>query len=104
MGNLHAAVIAEAVETGDVNIDVALRWHLGSNHFPAIPADFDASAKRAIEIGAGLVPEWSEDPARFESEIELPNGRTVTVRQYLDQCRLWYFVECLADSPIDEEG
>lgn len=46
--------------------DAALRWHLGSNHFPPIPEVFDAALK-AIEYAND--EEWA-------MPIDLPAGVT----------------------------
>jgi hypothetical protein len=60
MGAMALAGMLEAA--GD--IDVALRWHLGSNHFPPIPEVFDA-AKAAIDAG---------NDGDYDRLIELPEG------------------------------
>lgn len=92
MGSLNAAAMAEAVETGDIDLAPAIRWHLGSNHFPPISADFDAIAIAAIELAASDV--WDEG-------ILLPNGRTLTVADIIEGLRLEYFVECAVDPGPD---
>lgn len=87
MGNLNAAAMAEAVETGDVNLGPAIRWHLGSNHFPAIHPSFDASAIWAINT----VATGEGDEVRT-----MPNGVSLTAADIVEQLHLEYFVECVA--------
>lgn len=72
MGNMHAAEYSNAVDEGLLTLENALRVHLGSNHFPPIPAEFIPTALKAIELG---------DEAQFNQNvwddvIELPDGAT----------------------------
>ena len=87
MGNINAAAMAEAVETGDANLGPAIRWHLGSNHFPPIHPSFDASAIWAINTAA--IGEWDEVRT-------LPNGIQLTAADIVEQLHLESFVECVA--------
>lgn len=65
MGSLSARAFADEVEAGTVELDVALSWHLGSNHYPPVPAAFIATCRAAIE--AGQDEDWDTD-------IPLPKG------------------------------
>lgn len=53
MGNTQAFEFAELVSQGDVNLRVALHWHLTANHFPAIDPVWVNVAVEAIEAANG---------------------------------------------------
>lgn len=61
MGSLAAYDMAEQ----GVDIDVALSWHLRSNHYPPVPQAFVATCKEAIRLAQE--EDWDE-------EVELPMG------------------------------
>lgn len=84
MGALHAAEFAEHVEDGAVSFDAAIRWHLGSNHFPPINPVFDDAAKTAIE---------NVNVGDYDIEIELPNGRILTSGEIVEQLHLEPFLD-----------
>jgi len=48
MGYVSALAFSEAVENDDISLDVALHWHLRSNHFPPVPLELIPVAKAAI--------------------------------------------------------
>ncbi len=66
MGRMQAEGFAEAVADGRIDLDGALRWHLGANHYPPVSHMLEA-AKAAIEAG-------NDDD--FDREVDLPSGVT----------------------------
>lgn len=64
MGRMQAEEFATAVEDGGISLEAALRWHLGSNHYPPVLFMADA-ALEAIE--AGNDEDW-------DREIQMPDG------------------------------
>lgn len=64
--------------------DQALRWHLTSNHYPPIHEDFLPAITKALEHARA--EEWDE-------QVELPNGRVLTVAEIVEQCHLHTFLE-----------
>jgi hypothetical protein len=71
--------------------DLALGWHLQSNHYPPIPAEAIPVAKAAIEAAAN--GDW-------EAEIELPEniehkryGRKVPACEVIEEMHLETFVD-----------
>ena len=60
MGSLAAQDMA-----AHAPLDLALSWHLSSNHFPPVPAAFAATCAEAIRLAKD--GEWDE-------EVELPMG------------------------------
>jgi len=67
MGALGALGMAEQVSEGNLQLNSAIRWHLGSNHYPPVPVFMDAVALAAIE--AGQDEDW-------DKLIKLPKGCT----------------------------
>lgn len=65
MGSLHAQEFASMVDEGEVDLDAALRWHLGSNHFPPLPSSLLEPAKVAIALASA--DDW-------DAEVPLPDG------------------------------
>jgi|TARA_Y100000310_G_C20675103_1_gene812583 hypothetical protein len=61
-----------------------LYWHLQSNHFPPIDTDFVETAQKALQYAR------EED---YEQQIEMPNGKTLEVREILDGMHLWEIIE-----------
>lgn len=49
MGNLHAQEFADMVGSGELNLRMALEWHLTSNHFPPVPHTMVDPCLEAIE-------------------------------------------------------
>jgi hypothetical protein len=57
--------MADAVNDGSASLNMALAWHLQSNHYPPLPSALIETAKQAIEAG-------NDDD--FDREIDLPDG------------------------------
>ena len=64
--------------------DVALGWHLTSNHYPPIHPDFHPPIREAIELAN--CGEW-------DATVDLPNGITKTVRSVVQEVHLEPFIE-----------
>ena len=64
MGSLAAQGM---VEVAGADSDIALAWHLQSNHYPPVPESMIPVARAAIE--AGNREDW-------DAEIALPDGVT----------------------------
>lgn len=60
MGSLQAHEMAEMTD-----LETALRWHLGSNHYPPVPKTMVQPCADAIEAVNNL---------DYNKDIELPNG------------------------------
>lgn len=84
MGSLQASEFAGLVEEGSVQLDQALTWHLRGNHYPPIHLDFLAPAKQAIELA---------NEGDFTTEIELPNGKILTVGAIVRGLHLDSFIQ-----------
>ncbi len=84
MGSLQASEFAEAARAGALSQDAALTWHLQSNHFPPVSLDFLPAVKDAIVRANQEL--WDE-------EIELPNGRVLTVAAIVEGLHLDSFIE-----------
>ncbi len=69
----------------------ALRWHLQSNCFPPVSLDFIGIAEQAI--ANAFDGEW-------DTEILMPNGRTLTVLAIVEGLHLEPF---LTDEPYYED-
>lgn len=79
MGRMQAEEMRELLSRNQ-----ALRWHLQSNHYPPIHEIFIPIAEEAIErANAG---EW-------EKEIEMPNGKTLTVGEIVEGLHLDSFLD-----------
>ena len=61
MGRLQAE---EMIQLTD--LDTALRWHLGHNHYPPLPESLLPVAKLAISLAS--------KPGNWNVELELPDG------------------------------
>lgn len=85
MGTLQAMEMAAHAPQ-----EVALHWHLTSNHYPPVSPQFIEPAKKAIELA---VRGWEEDESLWDTEIELPNGNIVTVLQVIEGLHLDAFVQ-----------
>lgn len=81
MGSLQAQEMAGAVEDGGISLDNALGWHLQSNHYPPLPYEVNAIAKRIIEEQG----EWAWDDI-----IDLPEGMSYRGQQHAP---VWACVE-----------
>lgn len=94
MGNLQAMEMASRVD----DLDVALGWHLRSNHFPPVHGVFIDVAKEAIEKGARayLLSEigmYEAVQEILDEEVDLPNGRVQTIGGVIEGLHLDAFVE-----------
>ncbi|MCA1781934.1 MAG: hypothetical protein ABR616_18800 [Dermatophilaceae bacterium] len=80
--------------------DVALSWHLRSNHYPPLPAEFIPLAKQAIELGVQAI--LMEDDNLWEAMLTLPNVPIIP-RQAVDgKCSVAGLVESMhLDAFID---
>jgi hypothetical protein len=89
MGTSSAMGMAAEVRDG-LRLDVALHWHLTSNHCPPIPVGFVGLAKEAIELAN--LGDW-------ENEIELDEGAyinghsSITVSDVVDKMHLNSFLD-----------
>ena len=84
----------------DPDFDVALRWHLGSNHFPPIHPDFDEPAKHAIVTAAQAIEE--DDLMLWGETVELPNGIIKSVADIIEELHLRDFVDQLVAEPEED--
>lgn len=84
MGSLQASEFAGLVEEGSVQLEQALTWHLRGNHYPPIHLDFLPSAVKAIELA---------NDGDFTTEIQLPNGKILTVKKIIRGLHLDSFVQ-----------
>lgn len=62
-----------------MDLDTALEWHLRHNHYPAAPAAFKETCKKAIEIGQQALAEDENEHShghspKWEELVELPMG------------------------------
>lgn len=65
MGSLQAMEMAAATEDGRISLDQALHWHLQSNHYPPVPPEMVAVAKRAIRAC---------ESGDYNRRVRLPEG------------------------------
>lgn len=98
MGALQAMEMADRAPSREV----ALRWHLTSNHYLAVSPQFIDPAKEAIDraVRATIL----EDETIWQSTIELPNGNVVTVAQIIDGLHLNEFVQHDIEAAFAEEA
>ena len=94
MGSTSANDMAYFVRTGEIASDVALYWHLTSNHYPPLPSSLIPTAQRALKkAAAGL----------WKARVLLPAGatykgkRTMQVSDVIDWLHLESFLECEED-------
>ena len=67
MGYMNALAFSGEVQEGNVSLENALRWHLGSNHYPPVPASMVPVCVRAIaKAKRGL----------WDAKVRLPEGCT----------------------------
>lgn len=69
---------------GGIDIATAVRFQLGSRHYPPIRPEVDASAIAAIEACS------EGDPSRL---ITLWNGREIPAEEIVDDLHLWPLVD-----------
>jgi hypothetical protein len=76
------------------SVDVALNWHLRSNHYPPLPVELIDPAKAAIEAG---------NDGDFDRLIQLPD--VLSFRDGRTAIMAWEMIESLhLDSFIDYPG
>lgn len=76
----------EVLATEGVTLDQTLGFHLTARMFPPVHADFYPAIKSAITEVA------SEN---YDEPIELPNGRTLSAGEVVDQLRAYDFVDAI---------
>jgi hypothetical protein len=84
MGYGTAHDFAAMAEGGDTSRETAVYAHMRSNLYPPVSRDFLPAAMEALECA---------DAQDWLTEIDLPNGRTVTAAQAVAQLRLDAFVQ-----------
>jgi len=100
MGHLQATEFANRTD-----LDTGLRWHLQSNHFPAIPLDFLWVAKGAIKLGIKALEalEFGESERSgniLKKKMKMPNGKRLNIREILEGMHLWAWVERTPEEEI----
>jgi hypothetical protein len=90
MGNLQASEMAQVVRDG-LQLDIALEWHLFTNHFPPLPRGILELAKQAIKL-------WNEGD--HDATIDVSSvgehrryGTDVPVGECLTNWHLWAYVD-----------
>ena len=91
MGSTSARDMQEEARRQGVKRRAVLAWHLSSNHFPPVHADFIPVDERAIELA---------ESGELDTAIEMPNGLTRSVAQIMEGLHLWDFL----DSEEDADG
>jgi hypothetical protein len=79
MGRMSAEEMVANADT-----DVALRWHLATNHYPAVHPVFLPIARQAISLA---------NQGDWHTEIVMPNGITKTVSGIIDGLHLSSFLD-----------
>lgn len=74
--------------------EVALRWHLRSNHFPPVHESFVPAAQQAIEAC---------NDGDYDTIIDLPNGKRLAVDEIIRGLHLeaWITFDEAKESPGD---
>lgn len=84
----------EVLQMEGVTQDMALRFHLKSRMFPPIHDDFFPAIKQAIEyVDAGI----------GGYTVDLPNGRTLSAWDVIEQLHLEPFIYETSDDPEEFE-
>jgi|SRR5579864_5440187 len=88
--------------------EVALAWHLRSNHFPPIPAYMEPLARRVLRIVRGAIAEHDGEVPRavWDRRLKLPGN--VTHRVTGGYATVWALfehmhLECFIDTIGDDE-
>ena len=84
MGNLHAQEFAGMVEVGDLRLEQAVAIHLRANHYPPVHEAFIPIAVEAIKFA---------NDAKWDAELEYPNGLTRTVAHTIEGLHLDAFLD-----------
>lgn len=94
MGRMQADEFGGLVQAGEIALELALGWHLQSNHYPPVPSEMVEPCKKAIELAnAG---EWDE-MVDLPEGVEYRDGSTmVTAAVLIESFHL--------DSFLDEEA
>lgn len=98
MGSLHASEMANS----GMDPDIALQWHLQSNHYPPVHVAFVPVAKYCIEQGveAQLYEDWD----LLDEIVTLPNGRELSVGEVIEGLHLNFFIDARLADDEDEDG
>lgn len=72
---------------GGVELATAVRFQLGSRHYPPIHPDFDAAAIEGVQACAA---------GRYGDEVSLPNGKVLIAAEVCDQLHLWPLAEMMS--------
>ncbi len=93
MGHLQATEMAALAD-----LDVALGWHLQSNHYPPVHSAFLPLAKQAVEKGARAyvlaeISLYEEAQEILREQVEFPNGLIRTIGDVIEGLHLDAFVE-----------
>jgi len=98
MGHTQALGMAEAVQDGTIDLDMALQYHLQHNHYPPLPFEAIGTAKLAIEKCAAGEP---------EATVGVPAG-LVPARRVVEVWHLEPFVDAMSpdfwDDSYEEEA
>lgn len=78
----------------------ALEWHLTANHYPPIHESFVPVAIQAINRAVAAIEE--EDRSIWREQIEMPNGKVLTVSEICEGLHLDTFVEARLGRSEDE--
>jgi hypothetical protein len=89
MGRLAAEGFAEAVDDGDVDLEVAIGWHLGRNHYPPVPSGMIPVCIEAIEYARGG---WLEREVDLRGEASYRGADEAPVWAIVEQHHLDSFI------------
>lgn len=84
MGNLQASEMAGFAAEGAVQLDMALSWHLQSNHYPPVNSAFIPVCKQAIELA---------NQGEWDAVLTYPNGLERTVAYTIEGLHLDAFLD-----------
>jgi hypothetical protein len=89
MGYQRAAGMAEAVDDGLIELNIAIGYHLAANHFPPVSRELVPVCAEAIEI--------ANQDGPWDAELKLPNGKTLPVGAIIEGLHLQAFIEEVDD-------
>jgi hypothetical protein len=84
MGSLQSAEMARLVHEDNLELEMALRWHLRGNHYPPVHEVFVPVALQAI---------WAVNRDEHDLVIEMPNGLTKSAGEIVEELHLEWFLE-----------
>lgn len=99
MGNLRAVEMADAVSAGQLSLEVAIHYHLVSNHFPPLGEytqtlteviDGVNSGTLSLDDSVNLGADHSAIPRRAWAT---PEGWRVNVADFLESTHAWSFID-----------